>query len=99
MFMGFLDGLRTPVPVALYALYLRYLGNSLRKVAKALEPFVVVSHVAAWLWEKRLKGFRNVYASRCRVSLFLIDDTEVRIGGSSAWLFIAGGYWVCGSPG
>ncbi|GBC70410.1 hypothetical protein HRbin02_00177 [Candidatus Calditenuaceae archaeon HR02] len=47
MFMGFLDGLRTPVPVVLYA-------------------------------------------------LFLIDDTEVKIGGSSAWFFIAGGYWVCG---
>ena len=86
------------MPVVLYALYLRYLGNSLRKVAKALEPFIFVSYVAVWLWEKRLWGFRNVYASRCRVSLFLIDDTEVRIGGSSAWLFIAGGYWVCGSP-
>ncbi|MEM4417041.1 MAG: hypothetical protein QXD32_03170 [Nitrososphaerota archaeon] len=43
----------------------------MRGVARA---FIGVSHVAVWLWEKRLGGFRNVFASRCRVSLFLIDD-------------------------
>lgn len=58
--MVFLPGLRTPLTVVLYALYLRFLANSLRRIAKALEPFIVVSHVAVWLWEMRLSGFRDV---------------------------------------
>jgi len=82
-------GLRTPLPIVFYALYLRFLGDSLRKVSKAVEFFTAKSHVAVWRWEKKLRSFRNVSTSRCRVSAFLIDDTEVRVSGYNAWVFIA----------
>ncbi len=87
--MDFLDGLRTPAPIVLYALYLRYLGQSFRRIAKALAPSMSGSHVAVYGWVGRLKGFRNAFASRCRVSLFLIDDAEVKVDGGSAWILIA----------
>jgi len=87
--VGLFAGLRTPLPIVFYALYLRFLGDSLRKVPKAIEFFTARTHVAVWRWEKKLRGFRNVFTSRCRVSVFLIDDTKVRVGGGSVWVFIA----------
>jgi len=47
---------RTPVAVVLYVLFLRHLGMSLRKIARAISPFVSRSYNAVWRWEKRLKG-------------------------------------------
>jgi len=37
---------RTPVAVVLYALFLRHLGMSLRKIARAISPFVSGSYNA-----------------------------------------------------
>jgi len=71
----------TPVAVVLYALFLRHLGMSLlRKIARAISPFVSRSYNAVWRWEKRLKGLKNVFNSKCSVSMYLIDDTLVWVG-------------------
>jgi len=40
-------------------------------------------------WEKKLKGLRNTFASNCIVSMFLVDDTLVWVGDSSAWMIVA----------
>jgi hypothetical protein len=36
-----------------YALYLYFLGLSLRNTSKALEPFIARSYVAIWYWIHR----------------------------------------------
>jgi hypothetical protein len=37
-------------------------------------------YVAVWRWAQRLPGFRNLYAYRCRVLLFLVDE-------AAGWLY------------
>jgi len=71
---------RSLVAVVLYALFLRHLGMSLRKIASAISPFVSRSYNAVWKWEKRLRGLRNTFASKSRVSMYLVDDTMVFVG-------------------
>jgi len=66
---------RTSVAVVLYALFLRHLGMSLRKIARALSLFVSRSYNAVWKWEKRLKGLKNVFASKCSVTMYLVDNS------------------------
>jgi len=55
---------------------------SLRKIARALSPFVSRSYNAVWRWEKRLKGLRDTFASKCSVSMYLVDDRK-------AWMIVA----------
>lgn len=62
--LGVFNGVRTPVAVVLYALFLRRLGMSLRKISKAIAPFVSRSHNAVWRWEKRLRGFKDTIQRR-----------------------------------
>jgi len=78
---------RTSVAIVLYALYLRHLG--IRKIARAISPFVSRSYNAVWKWEKKLKGLRDTFASKCSVSLYLVDDTLVWIGDRKAWIIVA----------
>jgi len=66
----------------LSSMFLRHLGMSLRKIAKAISPFVSSSYNAVWKWEKKLKGLRNVFASKCSVSMYLVDDRK-------AWMIVA----------
>ena len=75
-----------------YALYLYFLGLSLRSTSKALEPFVDRSYVAMiWYW---IQGFNpsdvfpNKKKSRIIVA-FIIDETLVQIGSTDAWLWVA----------
>jgi len=53
-----------------YSLFVRCLGMSLRKDARAIAPLVSRSYNAVWKWEKRLKGLRNTFVSKCRISMF-----------------------------
>jgi len=73
---------RTPVAAVLYVLFLRHLCMSLRKIARAISPFVSRSCNAVWRWEKRLKGLKNVFASKCSVSIYLVGDRR-------AWIIVA----------
>jgi len=61
----------------------------LRKIAGAISPFVSRSYNAVWRWGKRLKGLRNTFASKCRVSMYLVDDTLVFVGDRRAWMIVA----------
>jgi len=71
---------RTPVAVVLYAFFLRHLG--IRKIARAISPFISRSYNVVWRWEKKLKGFRDTLASKCIVSIYLVGDGK-------AWIIVA----------
>jgi transposase-like protein len=70
-----------------YALYLYFLGLSLRSTSKALEPFVDRSYVAIWYWIQQFDP-KNVFPNKkkSRIVAFVIDETMIQIGNTDAWL-------------
>ena len=73
-----------------YALYLYFLGLSLRSTSKALEPFVERSYVAIWYWIQEFNP-KHLYPNKkkSRITAFVIDETQIQIGSTEAWLWIA----------
>jgi putative transposase len=73
-----------------YALYLYFLGLSLRSTSKALEPFVERSYVAIWYWIQELNP-KHLYPNKkkSRITAFIIDETQIQIGPNEAWLWVA----------
>ena len=71
---------RTSTVIAMYSLYLYFLGLSLRNTSKALVIFKDEnkrSYVSVWNWIQRF-GFCQIY-KRKRVSAFIIDETVIQI--------------------
>ena len=65
-----------------YALYLYFLGLSLRSTSKALEPFIARSYIAKWYWIQEFNPkvvFPNKKKARI-VAAFIIDETLIQIG-------------------
>jgi putative transposase len=81
---------RTKPYVIRYALYLYFLGLSLRSTSKALEPFVERSYVAIWYWIQEFDP-KHVYPNKrkSRITAFVIDETQIQIGSDEAWLWVA----------
>src|SRR3954447_825529 len=73
-----------------YALYLYFLGLSLRNTSKALEPFVDRSYVAIWYWIQEFNP-KDVFPNKkkSRITAYIIDETMVQIGYTGAWLWVA----------
>jgi putative transposase len=73
-----------------YALYLYFLGLSLRSTSKALEPFVDRSYVAIWYWIQEFNPI-DIFPNKkkTRIVAFIIDETIVHIGSAEAWLWVA----------
>ena len=73
-----------------YALYLYFLGLSLRSTSKAIEPFEARSYVAVWYWIQEFNP-KNIFSNRknSRITAFIIDETAVQIGETDAWLWVA----------
>ena len=78
---------RTSAAIMMYALYLYFLGLSFRNTSRALEPFVERSHVAIWQWVQRFDP-KQVYPCK-RIAAFLIDETQLQIGSTEAWVWVA----------
>jgi putative transposase len=78
---------RKSVGVVMYALYLYFLGLSFRNTSKAIEPFADRSHVAIWEWIQRFDP-KQVYLCK-RIAAFLIDETQLQIGSTEAWVWVA----------
>ena len=76
-----------------YALYLYFLGLSLKSISKALEPFVDRSYVAIWYWIQRNSIQRMFFQTKRRariITAFVIDETLIQIGDTDdAWLWVA----------
>ena len=85
--MAIVERERTSAEIVMYALYLYFLGLSFRNTARALEPFAQRSHVAIWEWEQKFDP-KQVYPCK-RIAAFLIDETQMQIGGTEAWLWVA----------
>ena len=60
---------------------------SFRNTAKAIEPFADRSHVAIWEWIQRFDP-KQVYPCK-RIAAFLIDETQLQIGSTEAWVWVA----------
>jgi putative transposase len=75
-----------------YALYLYYLGLSLRNTSKALEPLVDRSYVAIWYWIQEFEP-KHVYPNKRKktriTDAFIIDKTQIQIISNEAWLWVA----------
>jgi len=72
-----------------YALYLYFLGLSLRNTSKALEPFLDRSYVAIWYWIQEFNP-KDVFPNKkkSRITAYIIDETMVQIGYTGAWLWV-----------
>lgn len=81
---------RTSVEVIIYALYLYFLGLSLRSTSKSLEPFIDRSHIDIWYWIHEFNP-NDVFLNKkkARIIAFAIDETLIQIGDTDAWLWIA----------
>jgi hypothetical protein len=57
-----------------YALYLYFLGLTLRNTSKALEPFVDRSYIAIWYWIQEFNS-KNVFPNKkkARITAFVVD--------------------------
>lgn len=86
--MAIVERERTSPEIVMYALYLYFLGLSFRNTARALEPFAERSHVAMWEWVQKFDP-KQVYHTCKRIAAFLIDETQMQIGGTEAWLWVA----------
>ncbi len=64
-----------------YALYLYFLGLSLRSTSKALEPFINRSYVAVWHWIQEFNP-KDVFPNKkkARIPAFVIDEKLIQIG-------------------
>ncbi len=73
-----------------YGLYLYFLGLSTRGAAKALSFLHIVkrSHVAIWNWIQKYKPQR-ISSRRKKISGFIIDETQIRVGSELIWLWVA----------
>ena len=79
---------RTKSYVIRYALYLYFLGLSLRSTSSAIEPFANRSYVSVWHWMQLFDPKRIYPSKRERVSAFIIDETQIQIGYNVAWLWV-----------
>ena len=82
---------RTRPFIIRYALYLYFLGLSLRNTSKALKPFVDRSYVAIWYWIQEFNP-NDVFPNKkkSRIIAFVIDETMIQIGDTNdAWLWVA----------
>ena len=55
--------------------------------SKALEPFVERSYVAIWYWIQEFNP-KHLYPNKkkSRITAFIIDETQIQIGSTEAWL-------------
>ena len=81
---------RTRPFIIRYALYLYFLGLSLRSTSKALAAFIDRSHIAIWYWIQEFNP-NDVFPNKkkARIIAFVIDETMIQIGNTDAWLWIA----------
>ncbi len=83
---------RNSTIVVMYSLYLYFLGLSLRNTSKTLVIFrdEKRSYVFVWNWIQRF-GEYSIY-KRKRVTVFIIDETDIQVGNQHFWL------WFCIEP-
>jgi transposase-like protein len=66
-------------------------GFSFTNASKALSlrEYKKGSHVAIWKWVQRYGAKRISYKRRRKISEFIIDETQIRVGNKYFWIWIA----------
>ena len=74
-----------------YALYLYFLGLSLKSTSKALQPFIDRSYIAIWYWIHEFNP-KDVFPNKKKariITAFIIDETLIQIGDTDdAWFWV-----------
>jgi putative transposase len=81
---------RTKPKHMVYAMHLYFLGLSLRNTSKALSCLHIVnrSHTAIRDWIQKYKP-KRLFFKRSKISEFVIDETQIKIGSELIWLWVA----------
>jgi len=79
---------RTDFEDIVYSLHLYFSGLSLRNTSKALSRFVQRSHTAIRDWIQKYQPER-LFFRETKVSEFIIDETQIRVGSEYIWLWVA----------
>ncbi|MEM3398018.1 MAG: hypothetical protein QW724_04630 [Nitrososphaerota archaeon] len=45
--------------------------------------------MVVWSWVQKLPRFRRSFKARCKVSMFLLDETAILVKGLPAWVWVA----------
>jgi putative transposase len=77
---------RTNLKDIAYALHLYFLGLSLRNTSKALSRFVKRSHTAIRDWIQKYKPAERLSYNKTKISEFIIDETQIKVGSELIWL-------------
>ena len=81
---------RTPFLLMLYACYVYFGSNSLRRASKILEPIKKRSYEAIRQWVQRLAPLCDRFdVDRKLVSFIFVDETMIKIKGKRAWVWVA----------
>ena len=81
---------RTPIEVTLYAIYLYLSGLSLRQTARTLRAIGISrSHKTVRRWIRRLASRAQQLILREHARVAIVDETAVKVGNSTAWLWLA----------
>jgi putative transposase len=80
---------RTPSSDIGHALYLYFLGLSLRKTAKAMFFLHKVkrSHVAIWKWIQKCHP-KKISSKRKKIGEYVVDETLIKVGSELVWLWV-----------
>jgi len=79
---------RTKLEDIVYSLHLYFNGLSLRNTSKAISRFVQRSHTAIRDWIQKYRPER-LFFKRKRVSEFIVDETQLKVGSEYIWLWVA----------
>ena len=79
---------RTPSEYIGYGLYLYFSGLSLRMASERLAFLVNRNHVSIWNWIQKYRP-QKVSIKRKRISEYVIDETQLKVGSENIWLWVA----------
>ena len=71
-----------------YGLYLYFSGLSLRMASERLAFLVNRNHVSIWNWIQKYRP-QKVSIKRKRISEYVIDETQLKVGSENIWLWVA----------
>ena len=80
---------RTELKDILYSLHLYFNGLSLRNTSKAISRFIIRSHTAIRDWIQKYKPAERLSYSKTKISQFIIDETQLKVGSEVIWLWVA----------
>ena len=79
---------RTKLEDIVYSLHLYFNGLALRNTSKAISRFII-SHTAIRDRIQQYKPAERLSYSKTKISQFIIDETQLKVGSEVIWLWVA----------